>query len=298
MTATFAHGAHGKDVPEDTCDIGEVRRRFSKSREFEASLGLQVQGSDALRDLYVRLGYTAAHHEHASVVNWLNALGEAPFGRQTPDGYPLVESGWAKLGTDQSAFRNRTDDRGGNGGLFDPRTDPARTPAFHSFQTGCTSRRLSHFYRQTPAPRWIALAPSSSETRSAASPDSNYRAGSPCKRRTFLRMMTLAMPALTLTGKSICRSAGLTRFLRSSCRGGYDCANVVVPTPAFTTRDAAQHRHPEAHRSGGGRRGRSGLGLVAPPALRSSIAPLYARREGHCSFRSLARMTCREAIRD
>ena len=49
------------------------------------------------------------------------------------------------------------------------------------------------------------------------------------QRRNFLRMMALAAPALTLTGRVFAAPPGSPRFLLVFLRGGYDCANVVVP---------------------------------------------------------------------
>jgi uncharacterized protein (DUF1501 family) len=47
------------------------------------------------------------------------------------------------------------------------------------------------------------------------------------QRRDFLQMMALAAPALT--GRVFAAPPGSPRFLLVFLRGGYDCANVVVP---------------------------------------------------------------------
>src|ERR1700738_1869245 len=100
------------------------------------------------------------------------------------------------------------------------------------------------------------------------------------QRRNFLRMMALAAPALTLTGRVFAAPPGSPRFLLVFLRGGYDCANVVVPYSSsyyYETRPNIAIPKPT---------GQEGDGAVAldsdwslAPALRSSIAPLYARRE-------------------
>src|ERR1700736_5609369 len=100
------------------------------------------------------------------------------------------------------------------------------------------------------------------------------------QRRNFLRMMTLAMPALTLTGRVFAAPPGSPRFLLVFLRGGYDCANVVVPYSSsyyYETRPNIAIPKPT---------GQDGDGAIAldsdwalAPALRTSIAPLYARRE-------------------
>jgi len=49
------------------------------------------------------------------------------------------------------------------------------------------------------------------------------------KRRDLLQMMALASPALTFAGRVFAAPPGSPRFLLVFLRGGYDCANVVVP---------------------------------------------------------------------
>ena len=49
------------------------------------------------------------------------------------------------------------------------------------------------------------------------------------QRRDFLQMMALAAPALTVSGRLFAAPPGSPRFLLVFLRGGYDCANVVIP---------------------------------------------------------------------
>jgi uncharacterized protein (DUF1501 family) len=100
------------------------------------------------------------------------------------------------------------------------------------------------------------------------------------KRRNFLQMMALATPALTITGRVFAAPPGSPRFLLVFLRGGYDCANVVVPYSSsyyYETRPNIAIPKPT------GQEGDSAVALdsdwALAPALRSSIAPLYARRE-------------------
>src|SRR5882724_288672 len=113
-------------------DIAEVLDTLFKSREFEASLGSKFKDPMHYVVSTVRLAYDgkAIMNTHP-VLNWLNALGEAPFGRQTPDGYPLTESGWASSGQISRRFEIARAIGSGNGGLFDPEDGtPARTTGF------------------------------------------------------------------------------------------------------------------------------------------------------------------------
>ena len=101
------------------------------------------------------------------------------------------------------------------------------------------------------------------------------------QRRDFLQMMALAAPALTVSGRLFAAPPGSPRFLLVFLRGGYDCANVVIPYSSSYYYEArpniavAKPAGPDATD-----------GAVAldadwalTPALRSSIAPLYASRQ-------------------
>ncbi|HWW81591.1 MAG TPA: DUF1501 domain-containing protein [Steroidobacteraceae bacterium] len=101
------------------------------------------------------------------------------------------------------------------------------------------------------------------------------------KRRNFLQMMALAAPALTVTGRVFAAPPASPRFLLVFLRGGYDCANVVIPYSSsyyYETRPniaVAKPTGPEAT---------DGALVLDPdwaltPVLRPSIAPLYAQRQ-------------------
>lgn len=80
-------------------DIAAVLRKLFTSAEFSASLGAKFK--DPVHYVYsaLRLAYDGRPILNARpAVQWLRTLGEAPGGRQTPDGYPLGESGWASSG--------------------------------------------------------------------------------------------------------------------------------------------------------------------------------------------------------
>jgi hypothetical protein len=95
------------------------------------------------------------------LLNWLNGLGEAPFGRQTPDGYPLTELNWASSGQMSRRFEIARLIGSGNAGLFDPEDGGAATASgFRSCRTVCTSRRSNRFSRRAPGTPSIAPIPS------------------------------------------------------------------------------------------------------------------------------------------
>ena len=101
-------------------DIAEVLRTMFLAPEFNAALGSKFK--DPMRYVVsaVRLAYDQKPITNARpMLNWLNSLGEAPFGRQTPDGYPLTESSWASPGQMSRRFEIARAIGSGNAGLFD-----------------------------------------------------------------------------------------------------------------------------------------------------------------------------------
>ncbi len=102
-------------------DIAEVLATLFKSREFAASLGSKFKDPMHFVISTLRLAYDGKPIVNTHpLVNWLNALGEQPFGRQTPDGYPLTESGWASSGQISRRFEIARAIGSGNAGLFEP----------------------------------------------------------------------------------------------------------------------------------------------------------------------------------
>lgn len=109
-------------------DIAEVLETLFKSRELEASLGGKFKDPMHFVMSTVRLAYDGKPIANTHpIVNWLNALGEPLFGRQTPDGFPLAESGWASSGQMSRRFEIARGISSGNGGLFDPEDGTAAT---------------------------------------------------------------------------------------------------------------------------------------------------------------------------
>jgi uncharacterized protein (DUF1800 family) len=159
-------------------DISAVLATLFKSRELEASLGTKFKDPMHYVISTVRLAYDGKPIVNTHpVVNWLNALGETPFGRQTPDGFPLTESGWASSGQISRRFEIARAIGSGNNGLFDPEDGtPASTTGFPQL-----SSRL-YFTAVEPllsANVHTALERASSQlewnTYLLASPDFNYR---------------------------------------------------------------------------------------------------------------------------
>ncbi|MFL6606049.1 MAG: DUF1800 domain-containing protein [Steroidobacteraceae bacterium] len=159
-------------------DIAEVLQVLFKSREFEASLGSKFKDPMHYVISTVRLAYDGKSIVNTHpVVNWLNALGEAPFGRQTPDGYPLTESGWASSGQISRRFEIARTIGSGSGGLFDPEDGTAaRTTGFPQLSNRLYFSAVEPFL-SVSARAALDRAGSQLEwnTFLLASPDFNYR---------------------------------------------------------------------------------------------------------------------------
>jgi uncharacterized protein (DUF1800 family) len=160
-------------------DIAAVLSTMFASSEFTASLGGKFKDPMHYVVSTVRLAYDARPIVNAHpLINWLNGLGEAPFGHQTPDGYPLTESGWASSSQMSRRFEIARAVGSGNANLFDAEDGTSAAPA-----TGFP-RLQSRLYYDAVEPilskkTQAALDQSNSQqewnTFLLASPELNYR---------------------------------------------------------------------------------------------------------------------------
>jgi uncharacterized protein (DUF1501 family) len=98
------------------------------------------------------------------------------------------------------------------------------------------------------------------------------------KRRAFLKLLGAAAPALTASGRLFAAPPGSPRFLLVFLRGGYDCANVVIPySSSFYYETRPNIAVPKPNGQDGAVELDSDWALA--PILRPSIAPLYAQRQ-------------------
>jgi uncharacterized protein (DUF1800 family) len=101
-------------------DIAAVLREMFLSPEMDASLGQKFKDPTRFVVSAVRFAYDGRIVTNTRpMLNWLNGLGEAPFGRQTPDGYPLTESAWTSSGQMSRRFEIARAIGSGNAKLFD-----------------------------------------------------------------------------------------------------------------------------------------------------------------------------------
>src|SRR5450755_1532924 len=98
----------------------------------------------------VRLAYDGKPITTAQpLVNWLNGQREAPFGHQSPDGYPLTETAWASSG--QLSRRFEIAHAIGRGNLLAPvdgsPTDTGTRTDFANSSTRSMSKTSHHICR-------------------------------------------------------------------------------------------------------------------------------------------------------
>jgi uncharacterized protein (DUF1800 family) len=159
-------------------DIAAVLDTLFESHELQASLGGKFKDPMHYVISTLRLAYDGKPIANTHpVVNWLNALGEPLFGRQTPDGYPLTESGWASSGQISRRFEIARAIGSGNAGLFEPEDGTApTTTGFPQLSSRLYFTAVEPFLSD-PARTALNRAGSQLEwnTFLLASPDFNFR---------------------------------------------------------------------------------------------------------------------------
>ena len=125
-------------------DIAAVLRTMFASPEFAASAGRKFKDPVHYVLSAVRLAYDDKPILNAMpVVGWLNRMGEGLYSRQTPDGYPLTQSGWVSPGQMTTRFEIARAIGSGNAGLFKTDAEPqAQVAALPQLSNGLVHRSL------------------------------------------------------------------------------------------------------------------------------------------------------------
>ncbi|HZF29739.1 MAG TPA: DUF1800 domain-containing protein [Gammaproteobacteria bacterium] len=169
LAKTFAH-SNG--------DITAVLRALFASREFADSLGKELKDPMHYVVSSVRLAYDGKPISNPRpVINWLNALGEPLYGRQTPDGYPLDARSWSSSGQMSKRFEIARALGSSAAGLFDSPDDVAlKRPAFPQLATRFYFDRVEPLLgRDTKAALDQAISQAEWNTYLLSSPELNYR---------------------------------------------------------------------------------------------------------------------------
>lgn len=113
-------------------DIAATLKVLFASSEFAKSLTHKFKDPMHYVVSAVRLAYDDKPILNAGpLLYWLNRMGEPPYGKQTPDGYPLSERAWASPGQMTTRFEIAKAIGSGNAGLFKADgPQPRELPAF------------------------------------------------------------------------------------------------------------------------------------------------------------------------
>jgi uncharacterized protein (DUF1800 family) len=161
-------------------DISAVLRVMLLSPEIDAALGGKFKDPTRFVVSAVRFAYDGRTITNTRpMLNWLNGLGETPFGRPTPDGYPLTEAAWASSGQMSRRFEIARAIGSGSAALFDAEEGapavpppPAAFPQlpnrlyFEAVEPFLTARTREALGRAKSQQEW--------NTFLLASPDFNY----------------------------------------------------------------------------------------------------------------------------
>ena len=159
-------------------DIAAVLRTMFLAREFNAALGGKFKDPMRFVVSAVRFAYDGRPISNTRpLLNWLNGLGEAPFGRQTPGRLSADGTELGELRPNEPPLRDRATHRFGQlpGCSIRKTAAPRPRAASRSSRTVCTSRRSSHSSRRTRGMR-LNRANSQQEwnTFLLSSPDFSY----------------------------------------------------------------------------------------------------------------------------
>jgi uncharacterized protein (DUF1800 family) len=161
-----------------TGDIEAVLRTLFASHEFADSLGKEFKDPMHYVISTLRLAYEDKPILNTRpVVNWLNALGEPLYGRQTPDGYPLDERYWTSSGQLSKRFEIARALGSSSAGLFDRQDETeAQRVAFPQLATRFYFDDIEKWLgASTKAALDQALSQAEWNTYLLSSPELNYR---------------------------------------------------------------------------------------------------------------------------
>jgi uncharacterized protein (DUF1800 family) len=159
-------------------DLRAVLRTMFLAPELDGLLGGKFKDPMRFVVSAVRLAYDGRPISNARpLLQWLNGLGEAPFGRATPDGYPLVESAWSSSGQMSRRFEIARLIGSGSAGLFNSEDGESATAAagFPQLSNRLYFAAVEPFLaRSTRATLDAATSPQEWNTFLLASPEFNY----------------------------------------------------------------------------------------------------------------------------
>ena len=159
-------------------DIAAVLRTLFTSPALPASYGRKFKDPTQFLVSAMRLAYDGRPIANgAPLINWLNQMGEAPFGRITPDGWPLDSASWSGSGQMAKRFDVARAIGSGNNRLFIADGDSAKPhPAPPNLDTPLYRAAIAPYLSSaTRSALNKAASPMEWNTFLLSSPDFNYR---------------------------------------------------------------------------------------------------------------------------
>jgi len=159
-------------------DIAAVMDTMLTSKAFTASLGKRYKDPTQFLVSTMRLAYDGKPVSNPRpLVNWINQLGQAPYARITPDGWPTTDSEWSSSGQVAKRFEIARAIGSGANHLFDLDEDGTHTRGGFPQLTTPTYYATIDPYLAPKTREALTQATSQQEwnTFLLSSPDFNYR---------------------------------------------------------------------------------------------------------------------------
>ncbi len=158
-------------------DIAQTIQAMLDAPEFRASLGRKFKDPMHYVVSAVRSAYDGKTIVNcAPMLGWLNRLGEGPYNRQTPDGYPLDEAAWSGSGQMGTRFEVARAIGSSSAGLFRAEGASADTPAFPQLSNALYHEALAAtFGARTHAALEAAVSPQEWNVVLLSSPEFMFR---------------------------------------------------------------------------------------------------------------------------
>jgi uncharacterized protein (DUF1800 family) len=155
-------------------DIVSVLQTMFRSTEFDASTTMKFKDPMQFVLSAVRLAYdTKVIMNVAPIQNWLGRLAQALYGRETPDGYPMISAAWSGPGQMAMRFEIARQIGSNSAGLFKPTgPDAIDHPAFPQIANALYFNSLQQtLTASTRAALDLAMSPQDWNTLFLSSPE-------------------------------------------------------------------------------------------------------------------------------
>ncbi|BAO60823.1 hypothetical protein PPC_1476 [Pseudomonas protegens Cab57] len=166
-----------KSFSDSDGDIAQVMATLMQSPELLHTAGKKFKDPQQFVVSALRLTYDGKPLANPRpLLNWLNQMGQPLFGRITPDGWPLVASGWSSSGQMAKRFEIARAMGSGNNRLFTAEGSQVPGPGFPMITTPMYYQAIAPYLSSTTRNALEqAVSPQEWNTFLLSSPDFNNR---------------------------------------------------------------------------------------------------------------------------